>query len=212
MIKAIVFDLDHCLMSPHELGAHALAPVVRAVTEANAGRLSEGVLRSAFADFMRAPFDRVALKHGFPEDVSAAARTAFAQLAVPRTLRGYADLPVLARLPVRRYLVTTGFLLFQQRKIDALGIGPLFAGVYIDAIDRPARTSKKAIFAEILASQGHVMDEVLVVGDSAESEIAAGNELGLATVQILREGVVRTGDAKHHIEDLAELEALLGGA
>jgi putative hydrolase of the HAD superfamily len=130
-------------------------------------------------------------------------------MEVERPLRGYADLPALARLPVRLYLVTSGFLRLQRSKINALGIESLFVEVHIDAIDQPTRTSKKSIFAEILHSQGYEKHEVLVVGDSAESEIAAGNELGLTTVQILREGVVRSPAAKHHIEGLAELEGLL---
>ena len=209
MIKAVIFDLDHCLLSPHELGADVLAPVFRAIDEANRGRLTPEVLQGAMDDFMRAPFDAVARKHGFPEDVSARASAAYAGLAVEGPLHGYADLPVLARLPVRRYLVTTGFVRLQQSKIDALGIEPMFSEVHIDAIDRPGRTGKKAMFAGILASGGYAKHEVLVVGDSADSEIAAGNALGLATVQILRQGVVRCADATYHIADLAELEGLL---
>jgi putative hydrolase of the HAD superfamily len=209
MIRAIIFDLDHCLMSPHEMGAGMLDPVDQAVNEASAGRLAQDVLQDASADWMTGSFESVARKHGFPEDVTAAARAAFSRLEVAVPLRGYADLPVLARLPVRRYLVTTGFQRLQRSKIRALGIEKLCDGVYIDAIDRPGRTGKKAIFAGILGSEGFGTHEVLVVGDSAESEIAAGNELGLATVQILREGVERSSAARHHVEDLEELERLL---
>ena len=212
MIQAIIFDLDNCLMSPRELGPDALAPVFRAVTAANRDRLPARVLQDAFDDCMRLPFDWVARTHGFPDDVTAAARAAFAELEATTPLRGYADLHLLAALEVRRFLVTSGFLRLQRSKISALGIEPLFTSVHIDAIDRPARTSKKAIFAEILQRHGYATHEVLVVGDSPESEIAAGNELGLATVQILREGVVRSGAATHHIAGLAELEGLLATA
>jgi len=48
--------------------------------------------------------------------------------------------------------------------------------------------------------------DVLVVGDSFESEIDAGNRLGMRTVQILRDGVQRTDRAIYHITSLAELK------
>lgn len=43
-------------------------------------------------------------------------------------------------------------------------------------------------------------DEVLVVGDNPDSEIEAGNRLGLRTVQVLRPGVPRGNNATHYIK------------
>jgi putative hydrolase of the HAD superfamily len=44
------------------------------------------------------------------------------------------------------------------------------------------------------------------LGDTFESEIDAGNRLGMRTVQILRAGVQRTDHAIYHITSLAELK------
>jgi FMN phosphatase YigB (HAD superfamily) len=52
--------------------------------------------------------------------------------------------------------------------------------------------------------------DVLVVGDSFESEIDAGNRRGMRTVQILRAGVQRTDHAIYHITSLAELTHFCG--
>jgi FMN phosphatase YigB (HAD superfamily) len=48
---------------------------------------------------------------------------------------------------------------------------------------------------------------VLIVGDNPASEIAAGNALGMPTVQMLRPGVRPCDTARHHVHGLAELVA-----
>jgi FMN phosphatase YigB (HAD superfamily) len=47
------------------------------------------------------------------------------------------------------------------------------------------------------------------VGDNPDSEIEAGNRLGITTVQILRLGVPHGNNATQYIHDLAELKGLL---
>jgi putative hydrolase of the HAD superfamily len=115
----------------------------------------------------------------------------------------------LSALRARRFLVTSGFRRLQESKIEALGIAPLFEAIFVDAIDEPGPKGKERIFREILERHALRTDEVLVVGDNPASEIEAGNRLRLTTVQILRPGVTRGGNAKHVISGLAELEPLL---
>ena len=212
MITTIIFDLDNCLCAADEAGTRLLAPVAEAVRNTNNGRLPDAILERALADCWRLPFDWVASTYGFPEDMRSAAWSAYTRLEVEGPLRGYRDLHLMRELPVRRFLVTSGFRRLQQSKIRALGLEPCFTSVHIDAIDEPGIRGKRPIFEEILQLHALRPDEVLVVGDSPESEIAAGNSLGLATVQILRPGVRRSEDASHHVHGLAELERLLGSA
>ena len=73
----------------------------------------------------------------------------FRQMEATAPLQGYADIGLLPRIPLRRYLVTSGFRRLQDSKIDALGIRPWFEEVLIDAIDAPptgAGHGKLAIF------------------------------------------------------------------
>jgi putative hydrolase of the HAD superfamily len=49
----------------------------------------------------------------------------------------------------------------------------------------------------------------MVVGDNPDSEIVAGNRLGMKTVQVLRPGVPRGDNATAHINSLNELGELL---
>ncbi|MDB5030367.1 HAD hydrolase-like protein [Mucilaginibacter sp.] len=53
------------------------------------------------------------------------------------------------------------------------------------------------------------MNQVWIVGDNPESEIAAGNELGMNTVQILRPGILESGKAHYTIQSFHELKGLI---
>jgi len=131
------------------------------------------------------------------------------RLEVATPMRGYADLRALAELPVWRFLVTSGFRRLQESKIKALGFERLFRAIYVDAIDEADRKGKQSVFKGILDDYRLRPEEVLVVGDDPDSEIEAGNRLGITTVQVLRAGVPRGKNASHYIDDLAELKGLL---
>jgi putative hydrolase of the HAD superfamily len=209
MIRAIILDLDNCLSAADEPGKELLEPVFDAIRRANQGRLSDQALAAAFSDCWRHPLDFVAEKHGFDEDMLAAGSTVSARLEVAVPMRGYSDLGTLAELPGQRFLVTSGFRRLQESKVRALGFAQLFTAIYIDAIDEACRKGKQTIFVEILDTYHLQSKEVLVVGDNPDSEIEAGNRLGITTVQILRPGVTRGNNASHYIHDLAELKGLL---
>jgi FMN phosphatase YigB (HAD superfamily) len=157
----------------------------------------------------RHALDFVARRHGFSDGMLRAGWQAFRALEVTRALRGYPDLREIEKLPLERFLVTTGFRRLQESKIAALGIRPLFAEIHVDAIDEAPRSSKKEIFADIASRRGWQPGEVLVIGDNADSEIAAGNALGMPTVQTLRPGVASAANARWRIKSFAELSKLI---
>lgn len=212
MIRALIFDLDNCLASAREIGADLVAPVFAAIRQANHGVVATEVLERAFDDVWRLPFDVVAARYRFSAEMRDAGWNAFRALEMTSPMHGYGDLNVLAELPVARFLVTSGFSRLQKSKIAALGLADLFTAIHVDAIDEPDRLGKQAIFARILDAHGLSPAQVLVVGDSAESEIAAGNALGIRTVQTLRPGVPRAANATFHVPSLAELADLLAVA
>lgn len=204
-IRAVIFDLDNCLAAADEPGATLFAPAFDAIRAANNGQLSE----AAIADCWRHALDVVARQHGFTDAMLQAGWRAFRTLEVKAPLHGYPDLGEIERLPLERFLVTTGFRRLQESKIAALGIRGLFAEVQVDAIDESPRRSKKERFADIAARHGWRPGEVLVVGDNADSEIAAGNALGMPTVQTLRPGVPLAENAQWRIKNFRELFRLI---
>jgi len=63
--------------------------------------------------------------------------------------------------------------------------------------------------ASILSDYSLRPNEVLIVDDNHNSEIAAGVRLGIRTIQTLRPDVPRSPAATHHIQTLHELKPLL---
>ena len=205
MIRAIIFDLDNCVAPSDSMGRDFMEPVFTAIREANRGEVSEDDLGRAFEEMWRAPIDAVAKKYGFSEEMFEAGWRASLQLEVRKPMQPYDDAALLRDLPARRYLVTSGFRRVQESKIHALGIAPLFDQTQVDAIDEQDRKRKEGLFREIAANGGFAPEEVLVIGDHPESEIAAGNRLGMPTVQILRPGVEEGTTAKFVIRSFREL-------
>jgi FMN phosphatase YigB (HAD superfamily) len=209
MIAAAIFDLDNCLAPADETGEGLYARLFDAIRCANMGSHSEEELQVAFSDFWVHALDWVAARHGFTNAMLDAGWRVMATLEVDRPMHGYGDLHVLTALPVRRFLVTSGFRRLQISKIRALGIEGAFERVFVDGLDDTHRKGKLGIFRDILDSLGLEPRDVLVVGDNPESEIAAGNELGMKTVQILRAGVPRSNRALWHIRCLSDLGPLI---
>jgi len=88
------------------------------------------------------------------------------------------------------------------------GFGGWIAATQIDAIDESEPRGKYRIFQELLAQHGFRPGATLVVGDHPESEIEAGNRLGMRTVQMLRPGVPPSATAHAQIHSRRELKVL----
>jgi putative hydrolase of the HAD superfamily len=209
MIKALIFDLDSCLAAANEPGESLFAEAFQAIRSANKTEVSEGRLKAAFQDCWRFPFDFIADKYRFSPAMRAAGFAAFCQVEVRQPMHGYGDLDELAQLPAKLFLVTSGFRRLQESKIRALGIEPLFTAIHIDAIDEAGPKGKLRAFQSILRDHHLLPQEVLVVGDNPDSEIAAGNQLGIKTVQVLRPGVSASAAATYRIQSLRELGPLV---
>lgn len=205
---ALIFDLDNCLAAADEPGEELYAPAFDAIRAANGGRLDDEALAAAFADCWRHPLDWVAEKYGFSPVMLSAGWEIFREMEVSGPMKGYGDLHCLAGLPCAKFLVTSGFRRLQESKIRALSLEYLFTAVHVDAIDEPDRPGKLRLFERIMAGHGWAPGDVVVVGDNADSELAAGRQLGLRTVQTLRPGVPRDPRASFHIRSLGELGEL----
>ncbi len=210
MIRAIIFDLDNCLAAADEPGEALYAAAFAAMRAENRGRLSERELEVAFADMWRHPLDWVAERHGFSAEMRAAGWKEFLKTEVTTPMRGYGDLEELGRLDVKKFLVTSGFRRLQESKIRALGVERWMDECHVDAIDEAERRFKRGWFEDMVERHALRPEDVAVVGDSAASELAAGRELGMRTIQILRPGVERSEDVDAHVRGLGELRGVLG--
>jgi putative hydrolase of the HAD superfamily len=211
--RAVVFDLDDTLYPVSSVPVDAIAPVIAAVRRANAGpdAIPSERLELALADAWRHPFPVVTALHALPPAVIAAWHEAQLALEVTGSLEPFADVRrVLPRLTQQRFLVTTGYRRFQESKVAALGIADLFDGIYIDALDVAGGAhGKTAVFRHLMDIWKLTAREIVVVGDSERGEIAAGQSLGMPTVQVLRPGVTRARLVDWHVSGLEELPALI---
>jgi HAD superfamily hydrolase (TIGR01509 family) len=211
VIRALICDLDDTLYPSGSIPVSVVQPVFDAMVAANQGpgAMDASTLERALAAAWRHPFDQVAAQFGLPRQLQRVWSRANASLHLTDRLAPYPDVDVLRRLALRRYLVTTGYERFQRSKVVALGMESDFEAVYVDALDIPhRRPGKQRLFQLILTTHAFAPSEVAVVGDGP-SEIRAGNALGLATIQILREGVTKLSEAQYHIADFIELPEVL---
>jgi FMN phosphatase YigB (HAD superfamily) len=191
-----------------------MQPALERVRAANrAGpRIPDARLEEALEASWEHAFDEVARLYDLPEPLCRAWQAAAEQLEVTGPLELYADVDVLWSLPVRLFLVTTGYRRLQESKISLLGLAGRFEAIYIDALGETLRSGKEALFRQLLLERSLMVPETAVLGDSAEGELLAGKRLGLWTIQILREGVVPAPQANSQIQSLTELPAALAQA
>jgi putative hydrolase of the HAD superfamily len=209
MIKAIIFDLDNCIFDSHTLGEDILAPILAPLI---ASDVPEETKRAAGAALWHSTLADVAARFNLPPNVAEAMRRAYEGVKVPEgsQVKSYGDEDCIKTLPVKKYLVTSGYQKFQELKIEVIKVAPLFDEIIIDATDKlDARKGKTAIFKEIPEANNWDKSELLVVGDNPGSELGAAKSLGIPTVQTLRPGIKRWDGADYHIDSLSELAGII---
>ncbi len=211
MIRALITDLDNTLYPARSVPRCTVEPVLEAVRATNrAGSLiQEDRLEEALDACWDQSFDQVARLYSLPEPLRRAWALAAAQIEVSGPLETYPDVGVLWTLPLRLFLVTTGYRRFQESKIAALRLMERFEAIHFDALGESRRTGKEELFRRLLTEHQLAPAEVVVLGDSEESEITAGRRLGLWTIQVLRERVRPALTAHWRIRSLTELPDLL---
>lgn len=207
MIKAIIFDLDMCILDTHTLTGSFFQPVLDALYSSELPlELKEKINYQLWSTSL----DDTIEMFFIPDDIAEKMREAYRRIEVPDGIRTFGDEEHIKDLPVKKILVTTGYKKFQETKIEKLGIAYLFDEIIIDALDyREKRKGKKKIFEEILNKNGWMAGEVLVVGDNPISELGAAKSLGMPTVQTLRPTVERWEGADYHIHSLCELGGIV---
>ena len=207
MIKAIIFDLDMCILNTHTLTGPFFQPVLDALYNSE---LSQELKEKVNYELWTTSLDDVMEMFSVPEDIAERMREAYGQIEVPDGIKTYGDEEFIRGLSVKKILVTTGYIKFQETKIEKLGIANLFDEIIIDALDyRDRRKGKKKIFEEILAQNSLKTDEVLVVGDNPRSELDAAKSLGIPTVQTVRPTIEKWEEADYHINSFSELADII---
>lgn len=98
-------------------------------------------------------------------------------------IKPFEDYKIFKNIEMSKILVTTGLKELQLAKISALGISGDFESIFIDDPRMNPRNSKLKIFKRILLESNLKAQSIWVIGDNPNSEISAGHELGMNTIQ-----------------------------
>jgi FMN phosphatase YigB (HAD superfamily) len=205
-----ILDLDNTLFDTRSIPAELTGRLHSRLRQANAEchAVSSEVLEQAINETWYAPFSVVCERYSLPRTFLAIWNDWQETVSLDQPLVPYSDvvnsLRILRDQGHHLCLLTSGYRRFQQAKIEALGISPLFDEIHIDAVDESC-LGKAAIISDLLLSRNWTRKDLLIVGDSATNEIDAGLRLGISTIQILRPGVIATNLADRQIHSLVEL-------
>lgn len=203
--KAMIYDLDNTLYPVSAIGEDLFSPLFQLIEQSGE---YNGQMDDIKKDVMRKPFQEVADKYDFSEQLKAQGMDILKDLSYDKEIKVFEDYPAILELPGDRYLVTTGFTKMQNSKIKQMGLEKDFKQLYV--VD-PATSdlTKKDIFKKIMEENKLQKDEMMVIGDDPDSEIKAAEDLGIETVLYNKLELTDHPHADHIIKDFRELVTIL---
>ncbi|HEY3373557.1 MAG TPA: HAD family hydrolase [Candidatus Aquicultor sp.] len=192
LFKGIIFDLDDTLYREIDFFRSGFSEVARKLEARGVGNsrdtcgLLEDILFNEGRDFI---FEKAAVRLGFSESWVRELVELFREHIPSIELADDAKrvLPLLKRT----YLlgcVTDGHARVQRRKIEALGVAPLFDAVVVaDDLGRGHWKPDPLPFKVCCGQLGLTTGETVYVGDNVERDIQGAKNLGMRSVLLRRE-------------------------
>lgn len=169
--------------------------------------ISKEDFQLAKQDMLRTPFQKVAKKYGFSEELIPDILAYLQNRQVTKPLKPSDDYHYIKSLKGRKFIVTAGFLKQQTSKVKMLGIADDFEAVHVVDV---STTNKKEAFKLLIDKYGLNKDNILIIGDDAESEIKFGLELGITTFLLDPENLHPNAESTFRGTDLSKLHAAAG--
>ncbi|MEL7121213.1 MAG: HAD hydrolase-like protein [Bacteroidota bacterium] len=180
----LILDLDDTIFQTNSMNPKIFDPAFSVIKAHYYSTQADTNAEQMILEMWEKPLDVVFAKYNTPEAVIAefykkVGNVDFRELEI----KTFQDYKVIESLPQRKILVTTGLEELQWAKISALGIESDFESIKIDDPRSNPRRYKIDIFRQILQETGMLAEDIWVIGDNPESEIKAGNQLGMNTIQ-----------------------------
>lgn len=140
--------------------------------------ISDKDFKLAKQEMLRTPFLKVAKKYGFKEEAMPEIISYLHNREVTKPLKPSDDYHYIKSLKGRKFIVTAGFEKQQLSKVKMLGITDDFEDVRVVDV---SVSNKKDVFEELIDQHNLNVDDILIIGDDAASEIKFGLELGIST-------------------------------
>lgn len=203
--KALILDLDNTIYPVASIGEELFRNLLRLIS--GSGEHS-GEFAAVKNEIMRKPFQKVAAEFDFSEKLRLEGIELLRRLAYEKPMSAFEDYEFVRKIPLPKFLVTTGFTVMQQSKVKQLEIAKDFEEIHI--VD-PAITTltKRDIFIDIIQRHNFNHTELLVIGDDPDSEIKAAAEVGIDWVLYdklqFHPGII----VPNKIHDFSELQKFL---
>lgn len=212
-IRAVVMDLDDTL---YDCFTQCVGPAHREAAKA----MVEAGARATVDEVLDARLSLVGVEHDLDDAVAACFRAVNPVRVAEAGRRAFYDrdpgplapFPFTAevlrrvRATARLVLLSMGHPGTQEKKVKALGLEGAFDEVLFD--DVFTRRGKEELMRGWLARSGLAANEVLVVGDRPDAEIAAATRLGMQALRI-RGGEFGARPTPPGVPEAADLRAVL---
>jgi len=176
MKQALILDLDNTIYPVSSIAGHLFEPIFTLLDQ-----FSDTIdVAAAKEDMQRRHFHLVADRYNFGPELTAKGIELLSNFEFELPMQPFDDYYLIKSIPIKKFLVTTGFTRLQWSKVKQLGIETDFAEIHIVDPEKSKQT-KKDVFADILKRYNYSAADVLVIGDDPESEIKAATDLDIDT-------------------------------
>lgn len=208
LMSTLILDLDYTIFQTNSIKRSVLKPFFDHLLSQLDNLYSPDIINDIVNELWKDSWDVVLERHQIPQHLFSQSVKVLEQETLILEIETYTDYQFIKNYPKDKFLVTTGLTSLQNAKIEALQIQNDFKKIIIN--DRLIETKTKVdIFQELLEAHNLKPERTFVIGDNPNSEIHAGNQLNLKTIQILREGISKGTNADFYIHSFEELEEIL---
>lgn len=206
-MKHIFFiDLDNTIYFTKPNEEQLMGELYRFLESIDLG-ISDKDFKSAKQEMLRTPFLKVAKKYGFKEEAMPEIISYLHNREVTKPLKPSDDYHYIKSLKGRKFIVTAGFEKQQLSKVKMLDITDDFEDVRVVDV---SVSNKKDVFEELIDQHNLNVDDILIIGDDAVSEIKFGLELGISTFLLDPDNLHPNTESTFRGNDLSGLHVAAG--
>ncbi|MDT0651813.1 HAD family hydrolase [Autumnicola edwardsiae] len=209
MENLLIFDLDNTIYESATINKTIIKKMLSDFEEVATFYFGKDTAHQIIAALKQDSFDVALKKFNIEEKIRQEFAEKFRKRNLQMEIKPFSDFEVVKTLKEKKILVSEGFKELQEAKIRSLNLENLFSETYISNTLFQSRPSKKHIFDLILKRRQITPQHVFVIGDKSESELKAGRELGMRTVQVKKLNQENSIYAEFVISDFRELLNML---
>jgi putative hydrolase of the HAD superfamily len=207
-MSTLILDLDYTIFQTNTIDKKVFKPFFDHLITQIEPLYSDEKIEGIVNDMWKDSWDVVIERYQIPKTLFNRSIQLLENDSLDLKISTYSDYEIIKNYRKDKFLVTTGLTSLQNAKINALEIQNDFNKIIIN--DRLIETKTKVdIFKELLDEHDLVPENTFVIGDNPTSEIHAGNQLNLKTIQILRKGISKGDNADFYIYSFDELDGIL---